>query len=275
MNIQKIESRDNPRLKLARKIRDAKEHEFVFVEGTRLAEEAVWSDLRIEFCLFDIQYLDYERGAALIEAVQQKTVELFELNEKLFSSVTDTISSQGIILICRRPRAERSAFERALEMRTNAMPLVVMLNEINNPTNLGAVIRTAEAANASGVIVSTKSADVFSPKALRGSMGSAFRVPLWAGAEPADVIDWAASQNFSTVGTSVSSERSYTEHDWTTPNLVIMGSEAHGIPNEIDERLDKRIRISIDERVESLNLAVAAGVILFEARRQVDLARRS
>ena len=62
MNIQKIESRDNPRLKLARKIRDGREHEFVFVEGTCLAEEAVWSDLRIEFCLFDSQYLSDERG---------------------------------------------------------------------------------------------------------------------------------------------------------------------------------------------------------------------
>ena len=155
------------------------------------------------------------------------------------------------------------------------MPLVVMLNEVNNPANLGAVIRTAAAASASGVIVSTRSADVFSPKALRGSMGSAFRIPIWANAEPADVIDWAASQGFSTVGAAASAERSYTEHDWTTPNLVVMGSEAHGIPNETGKRLDKKIRISIDETVESLNLAVATGVILFEARRQVDLSRRS
>ena len=275
MNIQKIESRDNPRLKLARKIRDGREHEFVFVEGTRLAEEAVWSDLRIEFCLFDSQYLSDERGTALIEAVQQKTVEVFELNEQLLASVSDTISSQGIILICRRPLADRSAFERALEIPTGGMPLVVMLNEVNNPANLGAVIRTAAAASASGVIVSTRSADVFSPKALRGSMGSAFRIPIWANAEPTDVIDWAASQNFSAVGTSASAERSYTDHDWTNPNLLVMGSEAHGIPNEIGERLDKSVRISIDERVESLNLAVATGVILFEARRQVDLSRRS
>src|SRR6478752_4022748 len=142
MNIQKIESRDNPRLKLARKIRDGKDHEFVFVEGTRLAEEAIWSDLRIEFCLLDDRYLGDDRRTSLIESIQQKTVDVFELNEQAFSSVSDTTSSQGIILIGRRPKANRESFKLAVSKRTSTVPLVLMLNEINNPSNLGAVIRT-------------------------------------------------------------------------------------------------------------------------------------
>jgi TrmH family RNA methyltransferase len=270
MNIQKIESRDNPRLKLARKIRDGKDHEFVFVEGTRLAEEAVWSDLRIEFCLLDDRYLGDDRRTSLIESIQQKTVDVFELNEQAFSSVSDTTSSQGIILIGRRPKANRESFELAVGKRTSTVPLVLMLNEINNPSNLGAVIRTAEAAGAIGVVISENSADVYSPKALRGSMGSVFRMPIWAHASTADVITWANSNGFSTVGASAAAERSYTDVDWATPHLLVMGSEAHGIPLSMEEGLDQRIRIPMDERIESLNLAVATGIILFEARRQVS-----
>ena len=273
MNTQKIASRDNPRLKLARKIRDGKEHQLVFIEGTRLAEEAVWSDIRIEFCLFEEHYTDDVRGDSLISSVLQKTVDVFELSRDVFSTVSDTVSSQGVIVIARRPDAGRSAFERALSDYSSAIPLVVMLNEINNPANLGAVIRTAEAAGAGGVIVSENSADVYSAKSLRGAMGSAFRIPIWARASITDVVNWRTSNRYSTIGASAAAERSYTDVDWAMPHLLIMGSEAHGIPHEIEEGLDEKIRIPIDENVESLNLAVATGVILFEARRQVSLNR--
>src|SRR5436305_14339520 len=97
MNTQKIESRDNPRLKLVRKIRDGKEHQFVFIEGTRLAEEAVWSDIRIEFCFFEDGYTDDDRGDSLIGSVLQKTVDVFKLSRDVFSTVSDTVSSQGVI----------------------------------------------------------------------------------------------------------------------------------------------------------------------------------
>jgi len=269
MNSQKIESKDNPRLKLARKVRDGLESAFIFVEGVRLAEEAVRSNLAIEFCLFEKGNDAGSRQTDLLDSVWSKTTNIFEVDEALFAAISDTRSPQGIILICKRPKAERTAFEIECKRRTAVLPLTVFLSEVNNPSNLGAVVRAAEAAGVAGIIVSKNSADIFSPKALRGSMGSTFRMPIWAGATNAEAIDWARSNGVSTVGATADAARSYAELDWSIPRMLVLGSEAHGISPDFESMLDERISIPMDPNVESLNLSVAAGIILFEARRQV------
>src|SRR5438270_7979123 len=103
MNIQKIESRDNARLKLTRRVRDGKEPGLIFVEGTRLAEEALRSRLAIEFCLVEKRFAEDPRGAVVIETVSQKIPLVLEISEKLFSSISATESPQGVIFVCRRP----------------------------------------------------------------------------------------------------------------------------------------------------------------------------
>ena len=129
-------------------------------------------------------------------------------------------------------------------------------------------MRTAEAAGVTGVIVGTNSADVYSAKALRGAMGSTFRVPIWTDATNEDIFRWARSRNFTTVGTCANANEVYTEIDWSVQRLLIIGSEARGLDPEIAKNLGQIIRIPMNGEVESLNLAVAAGVILFEAKRQ-------
>lgn len=268
MDPQKIDSRDNPRLKHARKVRDGLERFHIFVEGLRLAEEAVRSGIEISECLIETNFEDRERIASLVEEIQNKTRDVFELSRKSFESIADTKTSQGIVLVCKRPSSDFGTFDRALSSRPGFLPLIIMLTEINNPANLGAVIRTAEAAGARGVIVSTQSADVFSSKALRGSMGSAFRLPIWAGAEISEVVNWALRNRLSLVGAVPKATMNYTEIDWSLPRLLVLGSEAHGISPEIERILNHRITIAMADEVESLNLAVAAGVLMFEARRQ-------
>ena len=268
MDIRKIESRDNPQLKLARKVRDGNEREFIFVEGRRLAEEAVRSDVFVQSCFIEEDYERGSRQAELLASVSKITNEIFEVNERLLKSISDTDSTQGIVLICRRPNTDRQKFEREVLARNGALPLVVMLSEINNPSNLGAVIRTAEAAGVAGVIIGPNSADVHSAKALRGAMGSTFRMPIWSGASKDDVLAWASEQDFSTVGTSAEAKETYSDIDWTGQRLLIMGSEAHGLDPDFAGKLDQIVRIPMNGDVESLNLAVATGVILFEAKRQ-------
>src|SRR5690349_5300531 len=131
MNSQKIESKDNPRLKLARKIRDGSEPAFIFVEGLRLAEEAVRSRLSIEFCLF-VKGIEAEsRHRDLLDSVWIKTTNIFAVDESLFSAVSDTRSPQGIILICKRPMADRTAFEAGSRGRSAILSLTVLLSEVN------------------------------------------------------------------------------------------------------------------------------------------------
>ena len=269
MDIRKIESRDNPHVKLARKVRDGNEREMIFVEGTRLSEEAVRSGAAIEFCLLEDGYEDNASNAALVDSVSRKTDEVFSISERLFSSVSDTKTSQGIALICRRPQTDRQRFEQSIANRTDCLPMIIMLSDINNPSNLGAVVRTAEAASVKGIIIGKDSADVFSAKALRGAMGSTFRVPIWTAADAANALEWARSSGYSIVGTSAGTGQAYTDLDWTQARLLVIGSEAHGLCLDLKRKLDETVSIPMHGVVESLNLAVATAVILFEARRQV------
>ena len=268
MPVTKIESRDNPRLKHARKVRDGHELEQIYVEGLRLAEEAIRSDLLVEACFYAASFGDTDRKRDLVAAVSWRSSEVFEIPDKLFSSIADTKSAQGIVMLCRRPKADRNAFEKSFSLEKHAVPLVVMLTEVNNPSNLGAVIRTAEAAGAAGLIVSRNSADAFSPKALRAAMGSAFRLPIWEEADVDEAFEWARSAGCRTIAASGDGEVEYTTVDWLRPSLLIFGSEAHGVDQNAISKTDITVRIPMSKSVESLNLAVSAGVVLFEARRQ-------
>lgn len=260
--IVKITSRDNESLKEARRVRDGKVRDMIFIEGVRLVEEAVRSDVKIDR-LF-VSSVAAERNGDLI--IQAQARETFHLNDPAFRSISDTVTSQGLVALAERPASGRKDIERHLS--TALVPVVVFLYQTNNPSNLGAAIRTAEAAGVAGVIVSNGSADAFSPKAVRAAMGSSFRLPVWTDAEFSEAIEWADDNGFQTIATTPKAEKMHTDVDWTRRSMILFGSEAHGLPESELQRVDDRILISMDRSVESLNLAVACGVILFEARRQ-------
>lgn len=260
--IPKIVSRDNGRLLHARKVRDGKVRSQMFIEGRRLVSEALTSELAIDECFVSDDF----RDTAMLEAVAERTEAIAEISARLFVSIADTEHPQGIILIARRPEGLAERIE--LRLGVSSVPIVVFLKEINNPSNLGAVLRTAEAAGVAGVIVSANSADVYSPKALRAAMGASFRVPIWTEAELGDVLQWARELGLRTTATAASTDVNYTEILWKIPRLLIFGSEARGLSESEIAGTDERIRIPMESGVESLNLAVSAGIILFEAKRQ-------
>ncbi len=260
--IPKIVSRDNGRLVHARKVRDGKVRSQMFIEGRRLVNEALSSDLVIDECFVSEDF----RDAEMLDDVSKRTEAIAQISGRLFRSVADTDHSQGIILIAKRPEGLAERID--LRLGISSLPIVVFLKEINNPSNLGAVLRTAEAAGVAGIIVSTNSADVYSPKSLRAAMGASFRLPIWNDADLGDVLRWARAKNFRTTATSSSTVISYTELDWKIPRLLIFGSEAHGLSDTELASIDEAVKIPMENDVESLNLAVSAGIILFEAKRE-------
>lgn len=262
---EKITSRDNQRLVNARKVRDGGVRGAVFVEGKRLAAEALRSGLAIDECFFVSGAVDDE----LIQAARAAAGATFELSQKLFDTIADTKTPQGIILIAKRPANGRETIEQRLRAGEATLPLVLFLKEINNPANLGAIMRTAEAAGVAGVIVSTAAADVHSPKAVRAAMGASFRMPVLDGVTFDEAVGWARELGLTTVAADISADKSYAEYDWSKPSLLIFGSEAHGLSVAELASVDNKILIPMADGVESLNLAVSAGIIIFEARRQI------
>jgi TrmH family RNA methyltransferase len=130
------------------------------------------------------------------------------------------------------------------------------------------MLRVAEAAGATGVISTVGSTDLLSPRALRGAMGSSFRLPLWMNADFAEVSAWCVEHGIRTVGTDLSARQSHTDLAWAEAHAVIMGAEAGGLTENEILFANERIRIPMQPPVESLNVAVALAVILYEAARQ-------
>jgi TrmH family RNA methyltransferase len=260
----KITSRDNALLRQARSVRDGKTDALIFVEGLRLAEEALHSGLEIEAVIYSDEIGEKERAARFLEEVTPVCDRLASVSEKLLATISYTKTPQGIILLAKQPESGKAK----LGSRNERAPLVVILHGINNPVNVGAILRSAEAAGATGVITTATTADPFSPKSLRGAMGSAFRLPIWRGASYGDALSWCTAHNIKTVCADVKARALYTDINWTTPKALIVGPESTGLSPEDVAAADEAVRIGMHGEVESLNVAVAAGILLYEAARQ-------
>lgn len=263
-NNLKITSRDNPRIKYARQVRDGRVNDRIFIEGWRLCEEALRADLKISEVFLTEKFIRNEQHEDFLKKISGYN--LFEVPDKIFDSLSDTKTAQGVIFIAEKPVSGQKAIEA--NFSKSEFPLIILLHQINNPANLGAILRTAEAASVSGIIITKNSTDVFAPKSLRGAMGAAFRFPVWTNADYFDALDWARTCGLKSVCADVGSEKSYTEIDWKTGRLLVIGSEGHGLTAAEQRATDESLIIPMDNGVESLNLAVACGVVLFEAKRQ-------
>ena len=259
-----ITSRDNSLLRRARAVRDGKIDDAVFVEGLKLCEEALNSGLQIESLIYSDQLARKDKASHLIDRLERAAAKRASVSEKLLASVSYTKTPQGIVVLAARPARDEETFAA----KQPKSPLLIMLHEINNPVNVGAIIRTAEAAGATGIIATAKTADPFSPKALRGAMGSAFRLPIWSGAEYAEAVAWCKSQRINSVIADISGHVTYTAVNWTKPNALIVGRESTGLTSEEIAAADEVVRIPMRGSAESLNVAVAAGVILYHAAAQ-------
>ncbi len=201
---------------------------------------------------------------ALLEELAKASNRFALVSEKLLESISYTKTPQGIVLLVSRPESNQERF--AGSQKDN--PLIVLMHRINNPVNVGAILRTAEAAAATGVIATANTSDPFLPKSLRGAMGSAFRVPIWFGATYEEALAWCAERGIQTVCADVHAPTSYDQIDWTLPSTLIMGPESSGLSGEEIAAASAAVRIPMHGPAESLNVAVATGILLYEAARQ-------
>jgi TrmH family RNA methyltransferase len=265
MTEPEITSRANQHVQHARAVRDGKHPDLVLVEGLRLTEDAQRSGAVITETFVTQQFLEENpRGQNLIDSVRGSGAEIHLVSPSVLESLADTRSPAGIVLLAERPATGREIMEKTMA----GVPLIVIAHRINNPANAGAILRTAEAAGATGAILTQESADVFSPKGLRGAMGSSLRLPLWTGASFDEAIGWCKAQDIRTVGASLDATQNHVDFDWTWRTALVLGSEGHGLnPDEVGA-VDELVTIPMQPPVESLNVGAAAAILLYEANRQ-------
>ncbi|HBB90121.1 MAG TPA: hypothetical protein DC047_21170 [Blastocatellia bacterium] len=264
--IERITSKDNSLLREARNVRDGKIEEMIFVEGLRLCEEAVNSRLPIHALIVSEELAQKPKPAELIERFASASQRVASVSEKLLASISYSKTPQGIVMLASRPAMTEEHFIS----QQNVTPLIVVMHRITNPVNVGAILRTAEATGVTGAIATENATDPFSPKALRGAMGAAFRLPIWFRPSYEEVIDWCSQHGVRTVCADLNATAVYTELDWTSPRALILGPETSGLTRAEIEAADGATRIPMRAPVESLNVSVAAGVLLYEAARQRD-----
>jgi len=275
-----ITSRDNKWLKAFRAALRGKgphpaRNEPIGIEGPKLVEEALRSGLAVEALL--VSESGERDAAAILKAANESEAgippsQILKTSDKLFESVSGTEAPQGVAALFRQPEWGLDDVLHGVGAMRGNSPLVVVLAAIQDPGNVGTILRSAEAFGATGAIATRGTADPWSPKALRASAGSTLRLPLLRGmAIPvllaqlriAGVKIYAASS----VRNGHEGE-SRARADWREPAAVFVGNEGAGLPEEITHAADAVISIPTAGTVESLNAGVAASIVLYEAARQ-------
>ena len=257
-----LRSRDNPLYKRLRALKErGGDRELCLLEGPKLVLEALAAGMEVVEAATAPRAEASSAGAAALSALRGREVPVRRLTAELFTSLSEAETSQGVLALARRPAAEE-------ERLFGGTPLVLVADGVQNPGNLGGLVRTAEAAGASGAILAAGCADPFSWKALRGSMGSAFRLPLLRGRAIGEALDALETRGVAVLATAGDGERRYDEADLRGPVALVVGSEGAGLPPAVRERAAHRLRVPLAGPVESLNVGVAAALVLFEAARQ-------
>jgi RNA methyltransferase, TrmH family len=261
-----ITSAANPLIKRVRLLGDRRhrrrEGAFV-VRGVQPVWQAVEAGAEVEVLLVAPDLL---RGpaAAMVAEQEARGVPVARLSAELFGRIDDRDAPAGLAAIV---RARLGAVD-AVAARPDSV--FVALHEAGNPGNLGTIIRTANAAGAAGVILVGPCADPFDPAAVKASMGAVFGVPVAAAATGAEFMSWCRDRGVTVAATSARAAGTVPLWDAELPRPLafLLGSEGAGLPAGLIGSADLRLRIPMTGTAESLNLAVAAGVLLYEAWRQ-------
>jgi TrmH family RNA methyltransferase len=260
-----ITSAANPLAKRLRLLADRKHRRqqgaFV-VEGTQPVGRAFEADWDVEVLIVAPDLLT-ETAAGIVAAQQARGTRIAQMSAELFGRISDREGPSGLAAIVRN----KAMAADDLPVRPDSV--YVALNEVGNPGNLGTVIRTADATGASGVILIGDTADPFAPSAVKASMGSLFAVPVTHMRDAGAFFGWAHAADVQVLATSGSADSEHWSTPYRPPLAILLGSEGAGLPADMLAQADQRIRIPMTGTPESLNLAVAAGIMLYEVRRQV------
>lgn len=251
-----IESKDNSKIKLIRKLFQRKNREamgLTIVEGLRSVEQALTSDVAIDFVVLAE---DQEHMLARINK-QISEEQIYLVKNHLFESISDTVNSQGIIAIVKIP-----AYDLAQLILAKAQRLL-LVDQIQDPGNLGTLIRTADAAGFDGVLYTKGTVDVYSSKVNRSAMGSNLYMPLYAVSE--DQLTHLA-EDYAIYATTLSeNSKPYAQISYGTGYIIAVGNEANGLSEHVVKLAKECINIPMYGKAESLNVAIAGSIVMYKS----------
>lgn len=229
------------------------------IEGPLVVREALAAGVEVAEA-----FIVPDAHPALVSELERSGKPVHLVTAEVMARAVDTVTPQGVAVIARRPEVPLSQAIAAAASGT----LTLVLVDVADPGNAGTLLRAAEAAGAAAVLFCGTSVDPCNPKCVRASAGALFHVPVSEGGEAVAVLDQLGTVGVTTLSTVVRDGTPYDQVDLTGPVAVVLGSEAHGLPDEVLARVGGRITIPMTGRSESLNVAMAGSILCFESLRQ-------
>ena len=256
----RIESASNPRIKAALQLRDRREREAsgrTLVDGARESRRALEAGAHVVTAFVAPELLASEDADVAVELARTRGAEVLELGPRAFERLAYGDRADGIVLVVEMPPTDLGSFL----LHPGEAPLVVVTEAVEKPGNLGAILRSADGAGVDGLIA-IGGTDPFNPNVIRASVGTVFGVPI-AVATRADALGWLRDHRVRLVAARVDAARLHTE-------AIVLGSEAEGLTDAWRTAEVEAVRLPMLGLADSLNVSVAAAVLLYEARRQRD-----
>ena len=256
-----ITSKDNETIKHIRKLKEKKyrdEYGEYIVEGIKLINEAIEEEANIKTIIVcdNCDKIEKINQSSMYEVAKHNCL---YVDEKVFNTITDVQNPQGILAVI-----EKKNKEKEINYKED---IIVVLDDIQDPGNIGTILRTLDSVGLSQVIVSKKSGDVYNSKVVRSTMGAIFRVKIIESENLIETLKTLKKHKFKIVSTSLDTDKSMYEIEYKK-TVIIVGNEANGVSKEIQELADEKIKIPMLGKTESLNVSVATGVVLYEYVRQ-------
>ncbi len=237
------------------------------IEGLRLCEETEDSSWPIESVLFTRSFEQKPRGKRLLRKLQKRNTELIPVKSQVLSKLSDTVTAQGIVCVAKTKSLSLT------DLRERDLKVIVALDGIGDPGNVGTLIRTADAFGVDGVILSSDTVELYNPKVVRSSMGSVFHLPVLDEVDLEKAIPQLKKRKFKILGTDVKEGTSVEKLNSSGRICLLIGSEAEGLDRRLLKLCDRIIHIPTCGRTESLNVAVAGGILLYEVMKKRGRAR--
>lgn len=259
-----ITSKENSFVKHLRSLSESKsrkKEKAFLIEGIKMVEEALRDNLGVKM-LIAAPSLVQHHGKGVLKLAESRGIDILWISERLMDALSESKTPQPVM-------AEVTMKQHSEEgLLSNEAGLIVIAHQLQDPGNLGTIIRTAEAVGASGLAITHNTVDPFNAKAIRASMGSILRMPVVPIGDIETFMKTCKQRGFQTVATVLAAEKTHFDVDLRKPTAVVLGQEGAGLPQDIMPGIDLRVRIPMAATIDSLNVATAAAVILYEAMRQ-------
>ena len=258
-----ISSTSNVQIKqitaLLKKSKERKEQKAFVIEGRKMFEEICQDSSRVVKAYFSESYVKEQYENKAMPKVPYEIVA-----DSVFDAMAETVTPQGVLAIVKMP-------EYSLEDMIADAGTLVLLENLSDPGNLGTIIRTAEAAGVSGVILSKESVDIYNPKVIRSTMGAVYRVPFLYVEDFQELISELRGREVRLLAAHLKGEKTFDKADYSGKVGILIGNEANGLSEEASELANEKVLIPMAGSVESLNAAVAAALLMYEAFRKQKL----